>query len=133
MNHLDADTLTDLGGALQWRPDALDHVMHCAECREQFRQLAAMHGSLDRSVPMRAGFADSVIASLSRAQPAPQRSAGLAWSTARMLLGAGLGVVALGLAAGQGAPLLVGPVIVGVAALAGALAAWWAPASLLAE
>lgn len=129
MNHLDTDTLVDLGGALDWREDILAHLWECPECRNQIHELGAMYRDLEHEDPVRAGFVDAVVTSLPR-EPVPA-SAGVAWVAIKALFGAGIGVVVLGLAAAQGAPLQVDPVILGAAALAGALGAWRLPSSMV--
>ena len=88
MNHLDPDTMTDLGAALAWDDAALQHMGQCAECRARFRDLAALNASL-APVPAREGFETAVLASLEGA-PAAATTASIGWSALNALLGSRL-------------------------------------------
>ena len=84
--HLDTEHFVGLGHAVDWTLDPVDHLSHCAHCRTEFRELAAVYGALSEAVPLPRSDVDTIVSqALEATPPAPDSTPGSFDWAARLL------------------------------------------------
>ena len=124
---LDDDALVSLGSALDWDGEVLQHLLQCADCKEQLRQLSTVREIVDITADPRPGFVQEVMIQLDGSELMTKRSARSApqWiQVLNPLLAAftALGVIQMA-AAGSSLPL--GPQVIIMPVVVAATTWWW--------
>ncbi len=124
VRHLDAARLVELGNALDWAAEDVEHIVGCVTCRNDLGMLGAARRTLSEEVDLPPTFTDSVIANLPTRTTRPIGAHEYRWvSVVNGALGAAIAffVLALGVHGDSGLP--IGPWALAVSILAGLLTA----------
>jgi len=123
---LDDDALVSLGSALDWDGEVLQHLLQCADCKEQLRQLSAVRQIVDITAGPRPAFMQEVMIQLHGSELMTERRTGSASQWIQLLNPLLAAVTALGVIqmAAAGSRLPIGPQVI-IMPVVVAVTTWW--------